>query len=157
MKQDISLDDVKQSALELCAGNEFTTTKEVKEALRAENFWALQEDVSDCMQALVQTGDFDYVPSPDGPWNLYYVPEPTQQFVNTLIQYNAPTPKQPAVVTEVQTPSAGDWYVFPYAIHPDHPEYFTLYVEGNCSRNEARAYAARTTGVPYPEIGCSLV
>lgn len=154
MKQTLTKDDVKKVAVEQIETNGRTTSLDVKNELRKNDFWATQADISVFLQQLVTEGVLESSIAPDWedfspiPFNQYYAPtfNYTPAVINNVL-FQAQAPQIKTV------PDSGDWMLYDYSQQCQDQ----MYISGNTDRNVARAIYEKTFNVAYANVACNRI
>jgi len=151
MKQALTKDAVEAVALKQIEDTGKTSSLDVKNELRQQDFWAFQAEVSGYMGDLVAEGVLECSIAPDWEdyssvsFNQYY--KPTSNYVNT-------TTASPQVVSQIKTvPDSGDWMLYDYTQQCQDQ----MYISGNTDRNVARAIYEKTFNVAYANVACNRI
>lgn len=138
--------DVFFTAFELIKLNGQTTSLEVKNELRTQDFYAIQKDVSKFLYELGETNELQF--TTNGLYRIYILSKPSTN-VADLCQLGYTTKKgnKVLVITKAEA-SSGD--VYAYAIDPSSGALHELYfAAGTYSRSIARYAFQKITGINY--------
>jgi hypothetical protein len=169
--KNLTKDDVKRVAEALIKINGTTTTKDVKDQLRAEGYFAKQGGVSE-MMATICDEETDWQYSFNGTYREYVIdgvhtasgPSASQALAThvgaTAQSINVPvttsksnansvfgksyTTKDGEQIDAIDKPSVGDWACRDANVIKD-----TLYFDGNVSKDRARYAYCKIAGVPH--------
>lgn len=174
-KKQLTLDDVKRVALALISLNGTTTTKDVKDQLRAEDYFAKQHIVSDMMATLHDIESWSFIFN--GTFREYTLnsavapivagqPTISQQLashVGAAIPIVDPNVAQPGlilvttgansyitrdgqVIDAIDNPTAGDWECRDVYLTKDK-----LYFNGNVSKDRTRYAYCKIVGIDHSD------
>lgn len=150
IKPIVERDDVKRVFERKLDNHDFTTSLDVKQALRDEGYWATQEKVTGFMREICaedQTIDFDF----NGVYREYFRIAPSTSTTN--LQSNTSAPKtvaqfppddrEPISLADVEN---GDWEV------TGNNSYGTEFYKGILTPGVAKYEYSKRAGIPFTDV-----